>query len=184
MTNSWAMLHDEMEEMRNRGYEMTADGMWVGREELIGEAASLEDNRSKEETRYLHSIPGMRESILEGMATPSEELAGEEELDWWGEDDRAATIQPTINSPSQKAIISKCDAVKSLLLEKNAAYGDSALEPVRIFSQATPVEQILVRLDDKLSRISRGGGIVGDDEDVIQDIIGYLILLQIALDRT
>ena len=29
MTNSWAMLHDEMEEMRNRGYEMTADGMWV-----------------------------------------------------------------------------------------------------------------------------------------------------------
>lgn len=34
MTNSWAMLHDEMEEMRNRGYEMTADGMWVGRDQL------------------------------------------------------------------------------------------------------------------------------------------------------
>ena len=30
MTNSWAMLHEEMEEMRNRGYEMTADGFWVG----------------------------------------------------------------------------------------------------------------------------------------------------------
>ena len=84
---------------------------------------------------------------------------------------------------SQLDIISKCDAVKSLLLEKNAAYGDSALEPVRVFSRATPIEQILVRLDDKLSRITRGGGIVGDDEDVIQDIIGYLILLQIALDR-
>ena len=45
------------------------------------------------------------------------------------------------------------------------------------------MEQILVRIDDKLSRISRGSGLVGDDEDVIQDLIGYLILLQIAIDR-
>ena len=37
MTNSWAMLHDEMEEMRNRGYEMSAEGIWMGREELTGE---------------------------------------------------------------------------------------------------------------------------------------------------
>ena len=37
MTNSWAMLHDEMEEMRNRGYEMTADGFWVGRDHFTGE---------------------------------------------------------------------------------------------------------------------------------------------------
>ncbi len=37
MTNSWAMLHDEMEEMRNRGYEMTADGMWMGREHFTEE---------------------------------------------------------------------------------------------------------------------------------------------------
>ncbi len=37
---------------------------------------------SEDETRYLASIPGMRESILEGMATPSEELAGKEALEW------------------------------------------------------------------------------------------------------
>ena len=37
MTNSWAMLHEEMEEMRNRGYEMTADGIWMGREHFTGE---------------------------------------------------------------------------------------------------------------------------------------------------
>ena len=30
MTNSWAMLYEEIEEMRKRGYEMTADGMWMG----------------------------------------------------------------------------------------------------------------------------------------------------------
>ena len=37
MTNSWAMLHEEMEEMRNRGYEMTAEGIWMELEDLTGE---------------------------------------------------------------------------------------------------------------------------------------------------
>ena len=73
--------------------------------------------------------------------------------------------------------------MRDLLLEKNRKYGDSALEPVRVMSQSTPVEQILVRIDDKLSRISRGTGLVGDDEDVITDLIGYFVLLKIALQR-
>jgi hypothetical protein len=44
----------------------------------------------------------------------------------------------------------------AMLLEKNAKYGNSALEPIRCFSRADPVEQIRVRLDDKLSRLMRG----------------------------
>jgi len=43
---------------------------------LIGE----DDWRSIQETLYLLSIPGMRESIREGLDTPLEETA--EELDW------------------------------------------------------------------------------------------------------
>ncbi len=38
---------------------------------------SEEDWRAVQETLYLVSIPGMRESILEGMTTPADELAGE-----------------------------------------------------------------------------------------------------------
>jgi antitoxin YefM len=41
---------------------------------------SEDDWRAVQETLYLVSIPGMRESILEGMATPTDELA--DELDW------------------------------------------------------------------------------------------------------
>ena len=41
---------------------------------------SEEDWRAVQETLYLVSIPGMRESILEGMAAPADELEGE--LDW------------------------------------------------------------------------------------------------------
>ena len=41
---------------------------------------SEDDWRAVQETLYLVSLPGMRESILEGMATPVGEL--EDELDW------------------------------------------------------------------------------------------------------
>lgn len=41
---------------------------------LISEA----DWRAIEETMYLLSIPGMRESIIEGLDTPIEELSAEE----------------------------------------------------------------------------------------------------------
>jgi antitoxin YefM len=41
---------------------------------------SEEDWRAVQETLHLVSIPGMRESILEGMATPVGEL--EDKLDW------------------------------------------------------------------------------------------------------
>ena len=77
-----------------------------------------------------------------------------------------------------------CDQIKELLLEKNKKYGDSALDPSRIFSKATPIEQLLVRIDDKLNRIQKGAGLLANDEDVIQDLIGYLVLLKIAIARS
>ena len=81
---------------------------------------------------------------------------------------------------SQIAIAEVCDDIKQLLLKKNEQYGDSALYPIRILSGASPVEQILVRIDDKLNRIAQGG-ILEDDEDVVSDLIGYFVLLKVAL---
>jgi len=65
-----------------------------------------------------------------------------------------------------------------LLIQKNKAYGNSALDPVRVFSKANAVEQILVRIDDKLSRLARGYEYPGDD--TIDDLLGYLVLLKMA----
>lgn len=78
---------------------------------------------------------------------------------------------------SAEKIIAKCDHLKMILLEKNQAYGDSALNPVRVFSKADTVEQIKVRIDDKLSRLARGKAA---GEDVVLDLAGYLVLLMIA----
>jgi hypothetical protein len=84
---------------------------------------------------------------------------------------------------TEEQIKATCESIKKLLLDKNKKYGNSALEPIRIFSRANTVEQLLVRIDDKLSRISRGVGLYAKDEDVIDDTIGYLILLKIAINN-
>ena len=79
---------------------------------------------------------------------------------------------------TQSDIAAVCDEIKELLLEKNRKYGDSALNPVRVFSHSDNQEQIRVRIDDKLSRLRNQQQ--DEDEDVINDLIGYLILLKVA----
>ena len=73
-------------------------------------------------------------------------------------------------SEAQRLIRAECREIERILLAKNAAYGNSALQPLRVFSKADSVEQIRVRLDDKLSRIARGQAA---GEDVTLDLIGY-----------
>jgi len=79
---------------------------------------------------------------------------------------------------TQQKIAEVCDGIKDLLLEKNRKYGDSAIHPVRVFSKCNPLEQIDVRIDDKLSRITSGQ--TDDIEDVVDDLIGYLVLRKVA----
>ncbi len=78
---------------------------------------------------------------------------------------------------SAELISEECDALKAMLLEKNRNDGDSPLSPLRIFSKVAPVEQILTRLDDKLSRLALGSNA---GEDVVLDLMGYLVLLRVA----
>ena len=78
-------------------------------------------------------------------------------------------------------IVETIDELKLMLLDKNANYGDSALNPIRIFSKADTTEQIKVRIDDKLNRLMQGNDILETDEDVIKDLIGYLALLLINM---
>jgi hypothetical protein len=77
--------------------------------------------------------------------------------------------------------------IQELLIAKNQKYGNSALEPLGVFSQLSPREGLLIRIDDKLKRI-KNGSLANDDEDVVNDLIGYLVLLKIhakesAVDR-
>lgn len=80
------------------------------------------------------------------------------------------------------AILNECNRIAGMLIEKNRSYGNSALDPVRIFSHANNVEQLKVRLDDKLSRFARGKEYQGDND--LDDLMGYLVLLSIAQKET
>ena len=84
-------------------------------------------------------------------------------------------------SDSEMKISGICDDIKELLIHKNRKYGNSALKPCRVFSKSSPVEQLLVRIDDKLNRIMKGAGLLANDEDVVNDLIGYLVLLKIGM---
>lgn len=80
-------------------------------------------------------------------------------------------------NPVAQAIEDQCDQIFTMLIEKNRKYGNSALDPLRIFSSASADEQIRVRIDDKLSRLRTSHH--DDTEDAELDLIGYLILLRV-----
>ena len=84
----------------------------------------------------------------------------------------------TVGTSAGREIYDSCHEIAHMLIKKNIAYGNSALEPVRVFSRADAREQLHVRIDDKLSRIMKGTSYVGDND--IDDLIGYLVLLKIA----
>ena len=85
------------------------------------------------------------------------------------------------SAPSGVKIWQVCFDLAEMLVEKNKSYGDSALDPVRIFSKSNPIEQLHVRIDDKLSRLMKGTQYIGDND--IDDLIGYLVLLKIAKEK-
>jgi len=84
------------------------------------------------------------------------------------------TTQEKIKEVGQEVI--------DLLIEKNESYGDSALKPAGIFATGNAVDNLSSRIDDKLMRI-KSQGFRGYGEDNVKDLIGYLILLKIALDN-
>jgi hypothetical protein len=88
----------------------------------------------------------------------------------------------TVGTEAGKEILETCHEIAHMLVKKNIAYGNSALDPVRIFSKAGPREQLHVRIDDKLNRLMKGAEYPGDND--IDDLIGYLVLLKIAKSRS
>mgnify|MGYP006403897671 CR=1 FL=1 len=69
----------------------------------------------------------------------------------------------------------------NFLREKNASYGNSVLNPIRLFSKADDFEQLMVRIDDKISRLQRGNFEVEDRIELHMDLMGYHALALVRL---
>lgn len=77
-------------------------------------------------------------------------------------------------APAGHDILFQCMEIAKLLLEKNIAYGNSALNPIQIFAKIPPGDQLDVRIDDKLNRIKNGSSYAGDND--MLDLVGYIVL--------
>ena len=89
----------------------------------------------------------------------------------------------TETTDTQQKITEITEAMRDLLLYKNQKYGDSALHPKRIFHKGNAVTSVLIRLDDKLSRIMENNDQLPRINDVA-DIIGYCTLLLVGMGAT
>ena len=83
---------------------------------------------------------------------------------------------------SEDNITEVISRLQELLITKNRAYGNSALEPINIFSKNNSADSLCARIDDKISRI-KNRGLNDETEDTLFDLAGYLILLIIARDE-
>ncbi len=85
--------------------------------------------------------------------------------------------------PTQQKIHEIMGAMKDLLLYKNQKYGDSAINPKKIFYKGDSTNSILIRLDDKIGRVMSNTEEKPRVND-IADIIGYCTLLLISMGVT
>ena len=85
--------------------------------------------------------------------------------------------------PTQQKILEIMNAMKDLLLYKNQKYGDSAINPKKIFYKGDSTNSILIRLDDKIGRVMSNTEEKPRVNDVC-DIIGYCTLLLISMGVT
>tara|TARA_Y100001937_G_scaffold49962_1_gene69560 strand:- start:853 stop:1233 length:381 start_codon:yes stop_codon:yes gene_type:complete len=83
---------------------------------------------------------------------------------------------------TEQLIEEMCESMKDLLIQKNRDYGDSATNPSSVFSSGSPIDSLCARIDDKLMRI-QNKGINDKTEDTVSDLIGYLILLKVAMHK-
>lgn len=102
---------------------------------------------------------------------------------WFQEETRTDTVKLKLKEfDTLQEVKYLLTELQDLLEEKNKAYGDSSLNPIRLFSKISAVNALCIRIDDRLSHI-KNKGITIDTEDSLMDLIGYLILLKIAMKK-
>jgi len=94
-------------------------------------------------------------------------------------DEQIDALKDSINIGTEEKISGFLAYMEDMLIQKNQDYGDSLQNPIGVF-QKNKIDGILGRIDDKLNRI-KSVGINDNTEDSIEDLIGYLVHLKIAL---
>ena len=92
-------------------------------------------------------------------------------------------MDEALYTDTQAKLVDVLDGMKNLLLYKNRKYGDSAINPKKVFYKGDSTNSILIRLDDKIGRVMSNP----DDKprvNDVADIIGYCTLLLVSMGVT
>lgn len=154
-------------------------GIFLTREGADNYLRLQKHNLSDEAYIYVHS-PGYRNAEMEKLF---EEPKAENKFTQIGRKKEEEFLKDEIplskiieNMNTTDKIKNVCRSIMNVLLEKNARYGNSALEPSKVFSKLNSEEGIKIRLDDKINRVKNSNELRKND---IADLIGYLILLSV-----
>ena len=109
-------------------------------------------------------------------------LVGSDEIKF-SDDYMRNHMDKVLYTDTQQKLSDVLDGMKSLLLYKNRKYGDSAINPKKIFYKGDSTNSILIRLDDKLGRVMTNTEDKPRVNDVA-DIIGYCTLLLVSMGVT
>ncbi len=90
----------------------------------------------------------------------------------WGDMKDGVKVAKEFNT--RDGIVKVGEGLTSLLLYKNEKYGDTALNPLNVMSKSPALEKLLIRADDKISRIKNSTELRPND---VIDLMGYLTLI-------
>ncbi len=110
-------------------------------------------------------------------------MYGNDKLRFWEQDYKTTTTMDVIKSDTIKEAHDILDSLKTLLAEKNEAYGDSALSDINLFCNLSSLQLLEGQIEHKLRRL-KNLGVNGDTEDTLMDLMGYLTLFMVAVNRS
>ena len=151
--------------------ELEMELQWLRDNDHLGLPYTTELFREQQKRRR---VDGAVDNLVDHGAPPSAIAAFEVAVRQAVEEIGGPLCQANV----QAMIRVVCDETAEMLLEKNRSYGNSVIEPIRIFAKdLTPLQQVNVRIDDKLSRLARGTDEMNEDTEF--DLLGYLLLKRV-----
>ena len=95
----------------------------------------------------------------------------------WGGIDNTIIPKMQDDIKEQNTLLNEQEKIQGRLFEL-----ETKITAAKKGAMAGDKEQLKVRIDDKLNRLLQGNANIEKDEDVIKDLIGYLILLLISME--
>jgi len=109
-------------------------------------------------------------------------MDGTDKLRYWEQEYSTSTLEVKEADRAIREAHDILDRLKDLLAKKNKAYGNSALSDVNLFCNLSSIQLLEGQIEHKLRRL-KTLGVNGDSEDTLMDLMGYLTLFMVAVQR-